>query len=113
LMGRTRWWEMTPLNELLSGCRREEVFCLARPGRAYLVYMTAGQDVSLDLSHVSSGTLRGEWWDPRSGEVHPAFDRPRFEARRRWGAASVREPVAFAPPDYQHDWALYLTAHPT
>jgi hypothetical protein len=80
LMGRTRWWEMTPLNELLSGCRREEVFCLARPGQVYLVYMTAGQDASLDLSHVNSGTLRGEWWDPRTGEVGPAFDRPRFEA---------------------------------
>ena len=113
LMGRTRWWEMTPLNELLSGCRREEVFCLARPGQAYLVYMTTGQDVSLDLSHVTSGTLRAEWWNPRTGEAGPAFDRPRFESGRKWGAASVREPVTFTPPDHEHDWALYLTAHPT
>jgi Putative collagen-binding domain of a collagenase len=83
-----------------------------RPGQAYLVYMTAGQDVSLDLSHVTSGALRGEWWNPRTGEVGPVFERSRFEAGRTGGSASVREPVAFAPPDGAQDWALYLTAVP-
>jgi Putative collagen-binding domain of a collagenase len=112
LMRRVPYWRMSPLNELLSGCIREEVFCLAWPGHEYLVYMTVGQNVGLDLSHVSSGTLRGEWWNPRTGEVSPPFERPRFDAPRRWGSGAIRTPVVFTPPDYEHDWILRVTAAP-
>ncbi len=111
LMARVPYWEMAPLNELLSGCIREEVFCLARPGSEYLVYMTVGQNVGLDLSHVSGGTLRCEWWNPRTGEVGAPFERPRFDGPRKWGSGAIRTPVVFAPPDYEHDWVLRVRTH--
>jgi hypothetical protein len=43
--------------------------------------------------------------DPRTGEVGPTFERPRFEGARRWGSSAIRQPVAFAPPDYERDWS--------
>jgi hypothetical protein len=112
LMSRTRYWEMAPMNELLSGCLAEEVFCLARPGEEYLVYMTVGQDIGLDLSHVTTPVLRCEWWNPRSGEVGATFDRPRDDGQRRWGSRAVRAAVVFTPPDYVQDWVLRVTVPP-
>lgn len=79
LMARVPYWEMHPANEALSGCIREECFCLAKLGEQYLVYMTVGQNVSLDLTHVDGGTLKCEWWNPRTGEVSAQFTRLRFE----------------------------------
>ena len=110
LMSRVRWWEMAPANEALSGCIREECFCLATLGEEYLVYMTVGQSVSLDLSHVDAGVLRVEWWNPRSGEVSEAAERPRFEREGDRRPGGLRTPVVFAPPDYENDWALRVTA---
>jgi hypothetical protein len=110
LMARVPYWQMVPLNDLLSGCIREEVFCLARPGHEYLVYMAVGQNVGLDLSHVSGGALRGEWWNPRTGEVSTPFERPRFEGQRPRGSGAIRTPVVFTPPDYEHDWVLRVAA---
>ena len=112
LMARVPFWEMTPANEALSGCLREEVFCLARLGAEYLVYMTVGQSVGLDLSHVDAATLRCEWWDPRTGEVGAPIDSPRFPAVRPRGSGGLRQPVVFTPPDYEHDWVLRITALP-
>jgi hypothetical protein len=113
LMARTRYWEMTPLNDLLSGCIPQEVFCLARPGQEYVVYMTVGQDVGIDLSHVDAPRLAYEWWNPRSGEVGPPLERPRHEGERPWGSATLRRPVVFTPPDYENDWVLHLSAVPS
>ncbi|MGH2370222.1 MAG: DUF4038 domain-containing protein [Chloroflexota bacterium] len=112
LMARTRYWELQPMNELLSGCLPQEVFCLARPGAAYVVYLAVGQNVSLDLSHVDAETLRYSWWNPRTGEVGPTVERPRHERERRWGSAAIRAPVLFSPPDYEHDWVLHVDAEP-
>jgi hypothetical protein len=109
LMRRVPFWAMAPANEALSGCVREEVFCLARLGEEYLVYMTVGQSVGLDLSHVDAPTLRCEWWNPRTGEVGEAYERSRFPSERPRGSGGLLQPVVFAPPDYEHDWALRVT----
>lgn len=110
LMSRVEWWDMAPANEALTGCIREEVFCLASLGREYLVYMTVGQSVGLDLSHVDGGTLRCEWWNPRTGQVGETFEQPRFPAERPRGSGGLRQPVVFSPPDYEHDWVLRVSA---
>jgi hypothetical protein len=41
-------------------------FCLANPGREYLVYLPQGGDVTVDLSG-ASGTLNTEWMQPVEG----------------------------------------------
>jgi hypothetical protein len=52
---------MTPQSELAS-----TGFCLADPGKEYLVYLPEGGAVTVDLSAVS-GSIAVEWFNPRSG----------------------------------------------
>jgi hypothetical protein len=53
---------MTPRGDLSSSG-----YCLADPGREYLVYVPDGGDVSVDLSK-ANGALGVEWFNPRSGK---------------------------------------------
>ena len=46
-------------------------FCLAEPGKAYLVYLPEGGEVTVDLSG-ASGQLKGEWMHPTDGTVSSA-----------------------------------------
>jgi hypothetical protein len=57
----------------LTNCRPENQlassgFCLADPGREYLVYLPEGGKVRMDLT-AAKGTLHVEWFDPNSGET--------------------------------------------
>ena len=54
---------MTPQGELAS-----TGFCLAEPGKEYLVYLPEGGEVTVDLSAVS-GAMAVEWFHPRSGDT--------------------------------------------
>lgn len=45
-------------------------YCLAVPGREYLVYLTDGGQVTVDLS-MARGRLSAEWMHPVTGEVTP------------------------------------------
>lgn len=54
---------MTPRNELSSS-----QYCLANPGREYLVYLPDGGDVSVDLA-AASGPFEVEWFNPRAGKA--------------------------------------------
>ena len=52
-----------------SGARSVELkYCLANPGREYLVYLPDGGEVTVDLSS-ASGTLIVEWFNPDTGET--------------------------------------------
>ena len=55
--------KMTPRGELSSSG-----YCLANPGREYLVYLPGGSAVSLDLSG-ASGKQSVEWFDPSTGKA--------------------------------------------
>jgi len=57
---------MHPLGELAS-----TGYCLAEPGREYLVYLPEGGSVTVDLS-AAAGALRAEWFDPAHGRTSPA-----------------------------------------
>jgi len=46
-------------------------FCLAQPGREYLVYLPEGKSVKVDLSG-AAGALKAEWFDPSTGESLPS-----------------------------------------
>jgi hypothetical protein len=56
---------MTPRGDLTS-----TAYCLANPGKEYLVYLPDGGKVSVDLSAVS-GPLAVEWFSPTTGETVP------------------------------------------
>jgi hypothetical protein len=43
-------------------------FCLADPGKEYLVYLPLGGEVTVDLS-AASGKLNGEWMRPTDGSI--------------------------------------------
>ena len=72
-MGRTRAYATrmdlaaaVPHGELASSG-----FCLANPGREYLVYLPKGGEVTVDLS-AATGEFAVEWMDPASGTTTPA-----------------------------------------
>jgi hypothetical protein len=58
--------DMVPSNDLAS-----TAYCLANPGKEYLVYLPEGGQVTLDLSAVS-GELKVEWFNPTTGEAKPS-----------------------------------------
>jgi len=43
-------------------------FCLADPGREYLVYLPSGGEILVDLT-AAEGVLAVEWFDPRRGKT--------------------------------------------
>ena len=82
---------LTPHNDLAS-----TKYCLANPGKEYLVYLPDGGDVTLDLS-AEQATFTVEWLNPHTGET-TAGDaittaRSEFEGtiRRRRGGACEGE----------------------
>jgi len=54
-----------PSNDLASSG-----YCLANPGREYLVYLPSGGKVSLDLAG-ATGKLKVEWMNPADGKTTP------------------------------------------
>jgi hypothetical protein len=55
--------EMIPHNDLAS-----TQYCLANPGKEYLIYLPDGGEVAVDLS-ATSGTFAVEWFNPETGEA--------------------------------------------
>lgn len=54
---------------------QDSAWCMAAPGRAYLVYTMAGQPVELDLS-AASGTFQLSWLDSATGQLTAAAPVP-------------------------------------
>ena len=58
------YWEMESHDDLV-----DRGYCLAQPGKAYLIYLPEGGRVHLDASDVSRGTrLNARWINPRDGQ---------------------------------------------
>jgi hypothetical protein len=81
------WWETEPHDELVN-----RGYCLAAPGRLYVVYLSHGGAVTVKLD---LGLYAAQWFNPRSGEY---TDIATAEG------PSWTSPVA---PD-EKDWALLL-----
>jgi hypothetical protein len=121
-MMQTGYRDMAPGNHFLSRCNPEEVFCLANPGREYIVYMVKGQEVVLNLAHVRR-ELQMQWFDPLTGSFSPPQavtvpqnmrELPGWEhGDRSFINMHRRQNIAFQPPGYDQDWVLHLKAcHP-
>jgi len=69
---------MTPRPDLASSR-----YCLADPGKEYLVYLPEGGEATVDLA-ASSGPLAVEWIDPRTGATARGDDVPGGGTTRRF-----------------------------
>lgn len=58
------YWKMSPHNELVE--RSSEAYCLAEPGKQYLIYAPRGGAVKIDLSGTTK-IFEAKWLDPRLG----------------------------------------------
>jgi hypothetical protein len=92
-MGQTRAYaekmnlaEMAPSKEIAS-----TGYCLAAPGKEYLVYLPSGGTASVDLSE-AKGELLVEWFDPAEGKAVAASASrggQRREFQSPWAGATV------------------------
>jgi hypothetical protein len=58
------WWKLEPHDELVTS----GAYCLAEPGRTYVVYLPHGGKATVQLE---PGSYRASWFNPRSGESKP------------------------------------------
>jgi len=96
------FWEMSNADELVGNAKHDNSkYCLAHPGRVYLVYVPQGGPAELDLTGVS-GTFRVQWFDPRSGGPLQAGSVTAVEGG---GQAALGMP----PKDATDDWLILVT----
>jgi hypothetical protein len=82
------WWKTDPHDELVN----KGSFCLADPGKLYVIYMAMGSTVTVKLE---PGRYEGTWFNPRNG--------------RRLAASVADGPLWITPmPPDSGDWALLL-----
>ena len=97
------WWKTDPHDELVHAEAQvpgatgmshvaNRAFCLAEPGRTYVVYLPMGGSVTVDLA---AGSYDASWFNPRRGE----WKNISKAEGRKWTSPS-------APGD--GDWALLL-----
>jgi len=61
------FWNMDNHNSLIGNNNdSNDKFCLAEPGKAYVIYRSGGEDITLDLEDFD-GTFKVRWFDPRNG----------------------------------------------
>jgi uncharacterized protein DUF4038/uncharacterized protein DUF5060/collagenase-like protein with putative collagen-binding domain len=82
------WWKADPHDELVEG----HAYCLAEPGKLYVLYLAMGEKVSVRLE---PGTYHASWFDPRDGRSLPIGD------------ASGPKCTTPEPPD-GGDWVVLL-----
>ncbi|HEX8199962.1 MAG TPA: DUF4038 domain-containing protein, partial [Isosphaeraceae bacterium] len=87
------WWRMEPHDELASG----GAYCLAEPGRQYLVYLPSGGATTVQLAE---GRYRASWFDPLTGRSEaigvasgPAWSSPARGSTQDWALILRRDPA--------------------
>ena len=86
------YWTMRPHNDLVNASE----FCLANPGKEYVIYAEKGGPISVDLSG-TGGVLQVIWLNPRTGRSTVA------------GMVSGGSKRNFVNPDGdKNDWVLHL-----
>jgi hypothetical protein len=90
------FYRMTPQDGLLSNHDSQRVWCLAEPGRQYLVFATQGDSFTVRLSVGQYD--RNQWVNTKTGAVQAV------------GAFTVmgEENKSFSPPNDDTDWFLLL-----
>ena len=95
------FWDMTNADGLVGNYTNDNsVFCFAKPGDVYLVYLPSGGSADLDLTG-AAGQFTVSWFDPRNGG-----------ALKRGSVASVaggkKVSIGAAPASPQEDWLVVV-----
>ncbi|MBW6534923.1 MAG: DUF4038 domain-containing protein [Mariniphaga sp.] len=62
-----KWWEMKPYPDLVSDS--PQPFCLANPGKEYVIYLRYGGMMHLDMGQAATGKqFTAYWYNPATGE---------------------------------------------
>ena len=67
-----KFWDLEPHMELLSDRDENEAYLAANPGQQYVLFMTDGGSVDIDLQG-ADGRLGGRWADVSTGEWGQSF----------------------------------------
>ena len=86
------FWDMEPAADVV---KNGTAFCLANPGREYLIYLPEGKQVTVNLSGPAA-SFDVEWFNPATGETR--------KAKSVVGGGSVR----LVSPLLSKDAVLYL-----
>ena len=86
------WWKANPHDELVN----HGAFCLAEPGRQYVIYLPKGGDVTVRLD---PGQYEVKWFNPRSGE----YSRPQVVSGPVWTSTSAADGA---------DWVILMKKSP-
>ena len=77
------------------------VYCFAKPGQVYLVYLPKGGTAQLDLSS-ANGPMKVQWFDPRNGG---ALRSGSVKSVRAGASVELGEP----PSDPKEDWLVMIS----
>jgi hypothetical protein len=95
------FWDMTNADLLVGNPTNDNsVFCLAKAGEVYLVYLPNGGSAALDLTGVT-GQFNVSWFDPRSGG---ALKRGSVASVKAGGKAALGMP----PSSPEEDWLVVV-----
>jgi hypothetical protein len=95
------FWEMTNADLLVGNPTNDNsIFCLAKAGEVYLVYLPNGGSAGLDLTGVT-GEFNVSWFDPRSGG---ALKRGSVSSVTAGGKAALGMP----PSTPHEDWLVVI-----
>jgi len=86
------WWKTDPHDELVN----HGAFCLAEPGRQYVIYLSHGGDVTVRLD---PGQYEVKWFNPRSGEYSVAH----VASGPLWTSACAEDGA---------DWVILMKRYP-
>jgi len=95
------FWEMKNANGLVGNpSNSNDLYCMAKPGAIYLIYLSQAQPASLDLSGVS-GSFKVYWFNPRQGGAIETGSVRGFKGGRN-------ESLGQPPADPDQDWVVIV-----
>ena len=65
---KVNWWNMAPHPELVKDY--PQPFCLADPGKEYIVYLRYGGTAKIELAGSATSNYESQWYDPSSGNLY-------------------------------------------
>ena len=95
------WWEMEPRPDLVLDY--PQPFCLANPGKEYILYLRYGGIIKLQMDRESAENFYTYfWYDPSKGK--------RYETRKIQGneVLNFRCPELYPGTEKFRDWVLYI-----
>jgi len=95
------FWEMENHNELVGNEADENtVYCLAKPGELYVVYLNSVETASLDLSG-ATGDYEVKWFNPKTGG-----ELQKSKVKKATGGKILE--LGKSPDKEQGDWAVLV-----